>query len=66
MREAVRPGQPLAREGGRCHLIDDPACETHADQTAGTIVTLMCDSGARYTTTYDDDIWLKDKESWSF
>jgi len=41
------------------------ACETHADQTAGTIVTLMCDSGARYTTTYDDDIWLKDMESTS-
>ena len=20
----------------------------------------MCDSGARYTTTYDDDIWLKE------
>ena len=37
------------------------ACETHADQTAGTIVTLMCDSGARYTTTYDDDIWLKEQ-----
>ena len=28
----------------------------HADQTAGTIVTFMCDTGARYTTTYDDDI----------
>jgi len=36
-------------------------CEMHADQTAGTIVTLMCDSGARYTTTYDDDIWLKEQ-----
>jgi hypothetical protein len=21
----------------------------------------MCDSGARYTTTYDDDVWLKEQ-----
>src|SRR5262249_40353108 len=35
------------------------ACELRADQAAGSIVTLMCDSGARYTTTYDDDAWLK-------
>jgi cysteine synthase len=34
------------------------ACEMRADQAAGSIVTLMCDSGARYTTTYDDDTWL--------
>jgi len=34
------------------------ACEMHADQAAGSIVTLMCDSGARYTTTYRDDAWL--------
>jgi hypothetical protein len=33
----------------------------HADQTAGTIVTLICDSGARYAATYDDDIWLKEQ-----
>jgi cysteine synthase len=26
---------------------------------AGSIVTLMCDSGARYTSTYDD-AWLKE------
>jgi hypothetical protein len=36
-------------------------CEMHADQTAGTIVTLICDSGARYTTTYDDDIGPKEQ-----
>jgi cysteine synthase len=30
-----------------------------ADHAAGSIVTLMCDSGARYTTTYDDGAWLK-------
>jgi cysteine synthase len=29
-----------------------------ADQAAGSIVTLMCDSGTRYTTTYDHDAWL--------
>ena len=29
-----------------------------ADQAAGSIVTLMCDSGTRYSTTYDDDAWL--------
>jgi cysteine synthase len=34
------------------------ACEMRADQAVGSIVTLMCDSGARYTTTYDDDAWL--------
>jgi cysteine synthase A len=33
-------------------------CEMCADQAAGSIVALMCDSGARYTTTYDDDAWL--------
>jgi hypothetical protein len=32
-----------------------------ADQAAGSIVTLMCDSGARYTTTYDDDAWLAEQ-----
>jgi cysteine synthase A len=37
------------------------ACEMCADQAAGSIVTLMCDSGARYTTTYDDDAWLKEQ-----
>ena len=25
------------------------------------MVTLMCDSGARYTTTYDDDAWLAEQ-----
>jgi cysteine synthase A len=35
------------------------ACEMRADQAAGSIVTLLCDSGARYTTTYDDAAWLK-------
>ena len=34
------------------------ACEMRADRVAGSIVTLMCDSGARYTDTYDDDTWL--------
>ena len=29
-----------------------------ADREPGSIVTLMCDSAARYTTTYDDDAWL--------
>jgi cysteine synthase A len=37
------------------------ACEMHADHAAGSIVTLMCDSGARYTATYDDDAWLKEQ-----
>ena len=37
------------------------ACEMCADQAAGSIVTLMCDSGARYTDTYDDDDWLKEQ-----
>jgi cysteine synthase A len=37
------------------------ACEMYADQAAGSIVTLMCDSGARYTDTYDDDAWLKEQ-----
>ena len=37
------------------------ACEMCADQEAGSIVTLMCDSGARYTDTYDDDAWLKEQ-----
>jgi cysteine synthase A len=32
-----------------------------ADQAAGSIVTLMCDSGARYTATYDDDAWLMEQ-----
>jgi cysteine synthase A len=31
----------------------------YAEHAAGSIVTLMCDSGARYTATYDDDAWLK-------
>jgi cysteine synthase len=35
------------------------ACEMGACQQAGSIVTLLCDSGARYTTTYDDDDWLR-------
>ena len=30
-----------------------------AGQADGSIVTLMCDSGARYTAAYDDDAWLK-------
>jgi cysteine synthase len=36
-------------------------CEMCADedQAFGSIVTLMCDSGARYTETYDDDTWLE-------
>jgi len=37
------------------------ACEMCADQATGSIVTLMCDSGARYTTTYDDDAWLAEQ-----
>jgi cysteine synthase A len=37
------------------------ACEMCADHAAGSIVTLMCDSGARYTATYDDDAWLKEQ-----
>jgi cysteine synthase len=37
------------------------ACEMCADGAAGSIVTLMCDSGARYTTTYDDDAWLAEQ-----
>jgi len=37
------------------------ACEMCADRAAGSIVTLMCDSGARYTTTYDDDAWLAEQ-----
>jgi cysteine synthase A len=37
------------------------ACEMCADQAPGSIVTLMCDSGARYTTTYDDDAWLAEQ-----
>jgi cysteine synthase len=37
------------------------ACEMCADQAAGSIVTLMCDSGARYTHTYDDDAWLNEQ-----
>ena len=37
------------------------ACEMHVEQTAGSIVTLMCDSGTRYTTTYDDDTWLTEQ-----
>jgi cysteine synthase len=35
------------------------ACEMGAYQQAGSIVTLLCDSGARYTATYDDDDWLR-------
>jgi cysteine synthase A len=37
------------------------ACEMCADRKAGSIVTLMCDSGARYANTYDDDAWLKEQ-----
>jgi cysteine synthase len=37
------------------------ACEMCAGQVAGSIVTLTCDSGARYTTTYDDDAWLAEQ-----
>jgi cysteine synthase A len=37
------------------------ACEMCADRAPGSIVTLMCDSGARYTTTYDDDAWLAEQ-----
>jgi cysteine synthase A len=37
------------------------ACEMCADQTAGSIVTLMCDSGARYTAMYGDDAWLAEQ-----
>ncbi len=36
-------------------------CEMSADQEFGSIVTLMCDSGDRYTKTYDDDAWLKEQ-----
>jgi cysteine synthase len=34
------------------------ACEMRADRSAGSIVTLLCDSGARYADTYADDGWL--------
>jgi cysteine synthase len=34
------------------------ACEMRADRSAGSIVTLLCDSGARYADTYADDAWL--------
>jgi hypothetical protein len=44
--------QPAPTSSVPCPRLRD-ACRS----TAGTIVTLMCDSGARYTTTYDDD-WL--------
>ena len=37
------------------------ACEMCADHAVGSIVTLMCDSSARYTATYDDDAWLKEQ-----
>jgi cysteine synthase len=37
------------------------ACEMCARRDAGSIVTLMCDSGARYAETYDDDGWLKEQ-----
>jgi len=36
-------------------------CEMYQHRTAGSIVTLMCDSGARYTETYDDDAWLEEQ-----
>jgi cysteine synthase len=35
------------------------ACEMDADREAGSIITLLCDGGTRYATTYDDDDWLK-------
>jgi cysteine synthase A len=30
----------------------------HADQRPGSVVTLLCDGGERYTATYYDDDWL--------
>jgi cysteine synthase len=36
-------------------------CEMCADQEVGSIVTLMCDSGARYTATYGDGAWLENQ-----
>ncbi len=32
-----------------------------ADGEQGSIVTLLCDSGERYTTTYYNDAWIEDK-----
>ena len=32
-----------------------------ADQATGSIVTLICDGGDRYTDTYYDDAWLAEQ-----
>ena len=34
------------------------AAEMRAEGRHGSVVGLLCDSGARYATTYDDDAWL--------
>jgi cysteine synthase A len=37
------------------------ACEMHATDRRGSIVTLMCDRADRYTTTFGDQNWLHDQ-----
>lgn len=34
------------------------ASQMHQDKTAGSIVSMICDSGERYAQTYFDDAWL--------
>lgn len=34
------------------------ACEMRQQHTPGSIVTLLCDNGTRYTTTYNNPQWL--------
>ncbi len=35
------------------------AAEMHASDQRGSIVTLICDLGERYTDTYYDDAWVQ-------
>jgi len=37
------------------------AAQMQATGTAGSIVTLLCDSGDRYERTYYDDGWVRDQ-----
>ena len=37
------------------------AAEMHRTGTAGSIVTLLCDGGERYTDSYYDDAWLRSR-----
>jgi cysteine synthase A len=37
------------------------ACEMHERDTAGSIVTLMCDRSDRYETTFCDEGWLREQ-----